>query len=89
MLRILICAVVLFACATPPKTVSRDVHDCIYIGLIGGGPSHEISSESETMGPARVIWFHPPESVRGYLVESKSALYSCPSPRPPASSKQG
>jgi hypothetical protein len=90
MLRIATCALILFACATPPKTVTRDVHDCVYLGLIGGGPRPGVFSETETMGPAHVIWLHPPEPTRGYLVELKRALYNCPSPRPlAASSDQG
>jgi len=90
MLRILICAVILFACATSSKTVTRDVHDCVYLGLIDGGSRSEIVSETQTMGPSHLIWLHPPEVVRGYLVESNRSLYSCPSPRPAAASfKQG
>src|SRR5438128_6264264 len=90
MLRILICAVILFACATSSKTVTRDVHDCVYLGLIDGGSRSEVVSETQTMGPSHVIWVHPPEVVRGYLVESNRSLYSCPSPRPAAASfKQG
>ena len=90
MLRILICAVILFACATPSTNVTRDVRDCVYLGLIGGGSRPEVFSETETRGPSRVIWLHRPEAVRGYLVESKRALFSCPSPRPAAaSSTQG
>jgi len=58
------------------------VHDCVYLGLIGGGRRAEIVSETETVGPVRVIWFHPPEAVRGYLVESNRSVYSCPTPRP-------
>ena len=80
MLRISICAVILFACATSSKTVTRDVHDCVYLGLIDGGSRSEIVSEIQTMGPSHVIWLHPPEVVRGYLVESNRSLYSCPSP---------
>jgi hypothetical protein len=90
MLRVLICAVILFACATSSKTVTRDVHDCVYLGLIDGGSRSEIVSETQTMGPSHVIWLHPPEVVRGYLVESNRSLYSCPSPRPAAASlRQG
>ena len=90
MLRILICAVILFACATSSKTVTRDVHDCVYLGLIDGGSRSEIVSETQTTGPSHVFWLHLPEVVRGYLVESNRSLYSCPSPRPAAASfKQG
>jgi hypothetical protein len=90
MLRVLICAVILFACATSSKTVTRDVHDCVYLGLIDGGSRSEIVSETQTMGPSHVIWLHPPEVVRGYLFELNRSLYSCPSPRPAAASfKQG
>ena len=90
MLRILICAVILFACATSSKTVTRDVHDCVYLGLIDGGSRFEIVSATQTMGPSHVIWLHSPEVVRGYLVQSNRSLYSCPSPRPAAASfKQG
>jgi hypothetical protein len=90
MLRILICALMLFACATSSKAVTRDVHDCVDIGPIESGPCAAIVSETETMGPARVIWAHPPEVVRGYFVESNRYLYRCPTPRPPAaSSKHG
>ena len=86
MLRISICALVSLACATPSKTVTRDVRDCVYIGLIDSGPRAEILSETETVGPVHIIWIHPPEVVRGYLVESNRSLYRCPTPRPPAAS---
>src|SRR5205807_7760995 len=48
MLRLLICAVILSACATSSKTVTRDVHDCVYLGLIYGGSRSEIVSETQT-----------------------------------------
>jgi len=90
MLRIWICTLMLLACATPSRTVTRDVRDCVYIGMIESGPRAEIASETETMGPSHIIWFHPPEVVRGYFVESNRYVYRCPTPRPPAaSSKQG
>jgi hypothetical protein len=68
--------------------VARDVRDCAYIGMLDGGPRAGIVSETETMGPAHVIWLHAPEVVNGYLVESRGYLYSCPTPRPP-STKNG
>src|SRR6267143_893733 len=80
----------LFPCSTTSKRVTRDGHDCVYLGLIDGGSRSEIVSETQTMGPSHLIWLHPPEVVRGYLVESNRSLYSCPSPRPAAASfKQG
>jgi hypothetical protein len=89
MLRILFCALVSMACATPSKTATRDVHDCVYLGLIDPGRRTEVLSETESMGPTRVVWMHPPEAVRGYLVESNRYVYSCPTPRPPAASSKG
>jgi len=86
MLRIPICALMLFACAAPSRTVTRDVADCVFIGLIERGPRADIVSETETMGPARIIWFHPPQVVRGYFVEANGNVYRCPTPRPPAAS---
>jgi hypothetical protein len=88
MLRIPICALVLLGCASSSRTVTRDVHDCVYLGLIDPGRRAEVVSETGSLGPARVIWLHPPEVVRGYLVESRRAVYSCPTPRA-ASSKNG
>ena len=87
MLRILFCALVSMACATPSRTATRDVHDCVYLGLIDPGRRAEVVSETETMGPARILWLHPPEVVRGYLVETNRYVYSCPTPRPAASFK--
>src|SRR5216110_3363985 len=84
MLRILICAVILFACATSSKTVTRDVHDCVYLGLIDGGSRSESVSETQTMGPSHVIWLHPPEVVRGYPLQTDRSLFRLPSPRPGA-----
>ncbi len=86
MLRILFCSLVSMACATPSRTATPDVHDCVYLGLIDPGRRGEVVFETETMGPARTLWLHPPEVVRGYLVESNRYVYSCPTPRPPAAS---
>ena len=86
MLRILFCALVSMACATPSRTASRDVHDCVYLGLIDPGRRGEFVFETETMGPSRIVWMHSPQPVRGYLVESNRYVYSCPTPRPPATS---
>ena len=88
MLRMLFCAFVSMACATPSRTAKPDVHDCVYLGLIDSGRRAEVVSETETMGPARILWMHPPEAVRGYLVESNRYVYSCPTPRSPAASPQ-
>ena len=86
MLRILFCPLVLMACATSSRTATRDVHDCVYLGLMDPGRRAEVLSETETMGPTRIVWMHPPEAVRGYLVESNRYVYSCPTPRPPPAS---
>jgi hypothetical protein len=90
MLRISICALILSSCATPSKSVTRDVRNCVYIGSIASGPRDDVLSETETMGPSHIIWLHPPEVVRGYFVQSNRSLYRCPTPPPPAgSSRQG
>ena len=77
--RMLLCALVLSACATAPKP--REVADCVNIGFIGNDPRSEIRSETQTSGPSHVIWFHPPAVERGYFKEVNRYVYRCPTPR--------
>ena len=77
--RMLLCALVLSSCATAPKP--REVADCVNIGSVGSDPRNEIRWETQTEGPSRVIWLHPPDVERWYFKEVNRYVYRCPTPR--------
>jgi hypothetical protein len=79
--RMLICALLLAACATVPRTVPQSLAGCTDLGTIGYDPRNEVLSETQTPGPSQVIWFHPPQTVRGHFTEVDGHVYRCPAPR--------
>jgi hypothetical protein len=79
MFRLLICTVILAACAAVPKP--KAVEDCTDIGTYGYDPRSEVLSETQTIGPSQVIWVHPPQVEHGYLTEAAGRVYRCPTPR--------
>jgi hypothetical protein len=79
MFRLLICAVILTACAAVPKP--KAVADCADVAVLGYDPRNELVTETQTTGPSQVIWIHPPQVERGYLTEAGGRVYRCPTPR--------
>ena len=79
MLRLLICGLILAACATAPKP--KGFEDCADVAITGFEPRNEPVDADKTMGPSQVIYVHAPQTVRGYFAEVDGHLYRCPSPR--------
>jgi hypothetical protein len=75
----LICALVLCACATVPKTAPAGLAGCTDVGPIVYDPRNDVVSETRTMGPSQVIWIHPPETMSGHFIEAYGHVYRCPS----------
>jgi len=79
MLRLLICVLILAACATVPKP--KGLADCTEVAILAYDPRNEIVNETQTMGPSQVIWLHAPPTVKGYFKEADGHIFRCPSPR--------
>jgi len=79
MYRLLICTVMIAACAAGPRV--KGFEDCTDVGTIGFEPRSELLNETQTMGPSQVIWIHPPETMKGYFKEAEGHVFRCPSPR--------
>ena len=63
------------ACATA-RARSKPVSDCNYVGEADYvAPRAPVLSTSDTMGPSKVIWVHPP--AEDYLISRGTHVYSC------------
>ena len=76
--RLLICALMLSACATVPRPPAPGLAGCEDLGPIVYDPRNEMISETGTAGPSKVIWVRRPQPVKGQLKEVAGRAYRCP-----------